>query len=258
MEKRRSTLTVQLTGYLGAAIAALVLAFLVVDFHVQKQEIWESTVARMVDDAQLLRRYLTEGKPPEQWEEAIESYCHQMEKCRIEDHRLALVSSDGKLRSSSARQLGLTEAEVNLTQEALKSGLAQTDAPLQSKSGKYAGVAVSLAVEKDGLADLILLYTEPLTEFDALLGNLFKARAALLFTLLLLVILVVYFVLQAKVARPLNALFLHEYDVSKGNLETKDYPDPNNEISEIYDMFNAMIERLQEGKGVPAEHDSSR
>ena len=255
MGNKRSTLTAQLTGYLGAAIAVLVLAFLVADLQVQKQQIWESTVARMTSDAQLLRRFLTEGKPPEQWEEAIESYCHQMEKCRIEDHRLALVSSDGRLRSSTGRELRLTQAELDLTQEALESGLARTDAPLQGKSSKYAGVAVSLAVKKGGAADSVLLYTEPLTEFDTLLGNLFKARAVLLFTLLLLVILVVYFVLQAKVARPLKALFLHQYDVSKGNLETKDYPDPNNEISEIYDMFNAMIERLRGDEDVPAEQE---
>jgi len=256
MGNKRNTLAAQLTGYLGAAIAALVLVFLVVDYHVQKQQIWESTVARMADDAQLLSRFLTEGKPPKEWRQTIQSYCHQMAKCGIEDHQLALVSSDGRMLSTTGMAPGLTRDERLLTRTAVQSGVARTETPLRGKSGKYAAVAVPLRLGEEGPSDSVLLYTEPLTEFDALLGNLFKARVALLFALLLLVILVVYFVLQAKVARPLNALFLHEYDVSKGNLETKDYPDPNNEISEIYDMFNAMIERLQEGEGVPAEHDT--
>jgi len=246
MKPRRSSLVAQLTVRLGALVCVLLILFVAADYHAQKQEIFRSTLSRMAESARLLRLFLTEGKSPEEWEPAIRAYCHQMGQCGVTNHQLALVSRDGQLLSTTGNRAQLTVDEVALARRALRGEDVQTPAPLDGSPGKVAGVAVPLRVRGAAEPASALLYTEPLVEFDQLVHDLLVTRLALLAIFLCLILLVVFLVVRRKVSRPLNALYLHEVDVSRGILEPHDYPDPNNEISEIYDMFNEMVRRLGE------------
>ena len=55
-----------------------------------------------------------------------------------------------------------------------------------------------------------------------------------------------WLVAKALVLWPLEVMFLHQYSASKGDLKAMPFPNVKNEFADLYEMFNRMIERLNE------------
>ena len=244
MAKKRSSLSAQLTISLGLAVSFFLVLFMAVDLSLQRAQLSQATVERMAGDLDALQAFLTADKTEEECAQAIRGYCSQMTRTS-DEHQLAWASSDGKLLAISGNQRDLTADEKFLIQAAIRGKQTQSGAPLDGPGGKVAAVAVPLPGTEEGpMGALILL--EPLSHQQRLVGNLLRYRLAVLVVVLGLIVAVVFVVVRRRVVIPLKALFLHEYDVSRGILETRNYPDPNNEISSICDMFNSLVLKIRD------------
>ncbi len=245
MKKSRHTIHWQLTLHIGSVICLLMLLFLVVDGAQQKRHLIESRAASMEQEIQLLGMTIQRTTDPSRRGEFLEAYCATMRFHGRPGHALAILDRGGRFHSTGA---DLTHEDV-LNSSIVKDLSSSNSGTLQrvERTGKGLQLVVAHALlPAAGATSSMVYYSEPLDDVQSLSRTILLHRSGVLLLLLVAVVVIIWFFVKHKVTAPLSVLLMHEYAASKGDLRPKEHLDPHNEITDVCNMFNHMLAKIQD------------
>jgi len=244
---QRNRLHWQLTGYIGGAVVGLMVVFLLVDYGRQRSAILSDFIEKAKQETNYLRVALNGHTASADLRASVFEYC---EKARLRGDSpldITVIDSDKRLIASSWQDRPDSFLNTDGIDPLLR-GKQDIIVGRTTHKGQRA-VTVTLPLScKDGERRRIcglVQCVRPMTEAEALLRGLMLSRLLVFLPILGVMFAAVWWTVNWKIVKPLNALFMREYALSKGDLGRWPYPDPNNEISELYDMFNRMVDRLR-------------
>ncbi|MFO7900559.1 MAG: hypothetical protein R6V58_16045, partial [Planctomycetota bacterium] len=246
MAKHKGSLLRQLTLGLGLAIVFLSLASFYYQYQTERYLLTESIQGNLVRQAQLLRSWLGQAKTDAQLREVARQYTETIEYMDESGHEVLILDSESRvLASTSSREYG-----EHVTNYVVRNALDQGG--VEPVVREWEGdIRVGLAFEtgapgKQGTG--VLMVQHPLTSVDILADRLMLATFLLLAVTLAAIVLVVHVVLRLKVHKPIQAIWMQEYRIREGDLARIEAPDPNNEFSDLYAMYNEMVMRIADQK----------
>lgn len=244
---QRNRLDWQLTGYIGGAVGGLMLIFLLVDYSRQRHAILADFIEKAKQETNYLRAALNGQTKSADLRASVFDYC---ERARLRgDSRLDITVLDAQKRLIASSWQDRPDSFINTDGlDHLLQGNQDIIIGQTTHKGQRA-VTVTLPLFcKDGEQRRIcglVQWVKPMTEAEKLSRDLMVSRMLVFLPILGVAFAAVWWTVNWKIVKPLNALFMREYALSKGDLGRWPYPDPNNEISELYDMFNRMVDRLR-------------
>lgn len=246
MAKRKGSLLRQLTLGLGLAIVFLSLASFYYQYQTERYLLTDSIRGNLARQAQLLRSWLGQAKTDAQLREVARQYTETIEYMDESGHEVLILDSESKvLASTSGREYG-----ERVTNYVIRNALEQGGAEPVVREWEGA-IRVGLAFEtgvpgKQGTG--VVMIQHPLTSVAVLADRLMLATFLLLAVTLVVIVVVVHVVLRLKVHKPIQAIWMQEYRIREGDLARIEAPDPNNEFSDLYAMYNEMVMRLADQK----------
>jgi methyl-accepting chemotaxis protein len=237
----------QLTTYIGGAVVGLMLIFLLVDYTRQRKAIIADFLEKAKQESQLLQVALNGYTEPSKQRAVLNDYC---EKTRLRgDAALDITIVDANRRLIASSWQDGPDSFINTEDiEPLLSGKKDISVGRTTHKGQRAATVTLPLHPREGdqrqICGLVQC-VKPMTDAEQLSRDLLANRMLVLVPTLIVTLVAVWWTVNKKIVKPLNTLFLREYALSKGDLSRWPYHDPNNEISELYDMFNRMVDRLR-------------
>ncbi len=245
MRRHRHRIQWQLTFYLGCVICVLMLIFLLIDRFQQRNRLIESRAAQMTQETQLLRMAIQRETSPDKRHEFLEAYCATMRLHGQAGHTLAVVDPSGRFHATGQQQITREDVLQNTHVRQLLSGGHARGTWVEHLGRTNLLVIAGTYRLPNATQQGIVYYSEPLTDIEHLSDMLFLQRTGLVLLLFAAIVAAVWLFVKYRVAAPLSALLTHEYAASKGDFRLRQYPDPHNEISDVYDMFNIMLKKIE-------------
>ncbi len=247
MAKRKGSLLRQLTLNLGLAIVFLSLASFYYQYEVEKRILIENIRTDLMDQGSLLQVLLSRAKKPEDRVKIAEDYIEAAKLRQRAGQQIVIVDAEGKtLAENTGAPRGRPYWHPTLAEAvAGKKPVGRIDV----EGRRHYEVAIPCYADpsQKTLTGAILL-RQPLTQVADLAGRLMLWEFAVLAITLVIIVIVVHYVLRAKVHKPMQAIFMQEYRIREGDLATIEAEDPRNEFSDLYGMYNEMVLRIAEQK----------
>jgi methyl-accepting chemotaxis protein len=252
MAKRKGSLLVQLTVSLGLAIVFLSLASFFYQFQVERRILINSIREDLVHQASLIRAWLTDARTPEERRKIAGQYAAAIEHLDSMNQAIVIVDADRSvIGSNTGKEIG-AEFASTLLDEAMAAGAPPEGVTRQAGGRLQTAVAFHEGPTGRDVRGGVLI-DQPLTPVNQLADSLMLGAFILLLATLVIIVLVVYLVLRVKVHRPMHAIFMQQYRIREGDLARIDAKDPRNEFSDLYSMYNEMVEKLAQQRRATLE-----
>ncbi len=242
MLKRKGSLLRQLTLSLGLAIIFLSLSSFYYQYQIERRVLTDNIRENLERQAWLLRSRLSQAETDAQLLDIARQYAEAIEYMDEAGHAVLIVDGEGEVLAGTGG-LRPNDPMVGLA-------LSQEDDTPVVREIK-GDIQLALAFPVDPLSSDragALMMKHPLTPVATLADRLMLSTFSLVAITLLAMIFVVHMVLRYKVHQPLHTLWMHEYRIREGDLARIEGPDPNNEFSDLYSMYNEMVVRIAEQK----------
>jgi len=247
MAKRKGSLLWQLTLRLGLAIVFLSLASFYYQYRVEKFILVENIRIDLMSQAQLLRAWLGQAGSREERLGIAEQYVEALKHREEGGQQIVIVDAQSKVLAANTGDLPGKDFTSNVLAEAMARGAAEDGIGAMALDQYVVALPCYTDTTRTAVMGGILL-SHPLTQVDRLADLLMLGAFIVLAITLIIIVLVVHFVLRAKVHKPIQAIFMQEYRIREGDLATIDAKDPGNEFSDLYAMYNEMVLRIAEQK----------
>ncbi len=245
MHRPRHRIQWQLTFYMGCVICVLLMVFLQLDRVQQRERLINSRASHMMQETRLVRMAMQHEPDPDRRDDFLERYCATMRFHGQPGHSLAVADPSG-LFHSAGRQLSREDVMKDERVQRVLSSDETAESWVDRDAGGRRLIVVHSYRPPNATKAGIVYYSESLDDIYELSQMLFLQRAGMALLLLAAVVVVIWLFVRYKVSLPLNALLTREYAASKGDLRLRPYPDPHNEISELHDMFNIMLKKIEQ------------
>lgn len=247
MAKRKGSLLWQLTLRLGLAIVFLSLASFYYQYRVEKFILVENIRTDLMSQARLLRAWLAQAGSREERLRIAEQYVEAVKHREEGGQQIVIVDAQSKVLAANTDDPPGKDFDSGVLAEAMARGAAEDGIGAMALDQYVVALPCYTDATRTAVMGGILL-RHPLTQVDRLADLLMLGAFIVLAITLIIIVLVVHFVLRAKIHKPMQAIFMQEYRIREGDLATIDAEDPGNEFSDLYAMYNEMVLRIAEQK----------